>query len=68
MKPVGNYYNVISHLTSPPGAFAFAGYYHRHSESTYVGPHGEQFQTRDLSQGLYCQSDDSDAQCIYKCV
>ncbi|KAG7298375.1 hypothetical protein JYU34_017992 [Plutella xylostella] len=48
------------------GAFAFAGYYHRHSESTYVGPHGEQFQTRDLSQGLYCQSDDSDAQCIYK--
>ncbi|VVC99814.1 unnamed protein product [Leptidea sinapis] len=50
------------------GAFAFSGFYHRHSETTYVGPHAEQFQAKDPSQGLYCQSDDnwSDAQCIYK--
>ncbi|XP_075989021.1 uncharacterized protein LOC142984996 [Anticarsia gemmatalis] len=50
------------------GAFAFIGFYHRHSETTYVGPHAEQFQAKDPSQGLYCHSDDnwSDAQCIYK--
>lgn len=50
------------------GAFAFSGFYHRHSETTYVGPHAEQFQAKDPSQGLYCHSDDnwSDAQCIYK--
>ncbi|XP_063546745.1 uncharacterized protein LOC134754373 [Cydia strobilella] len=50
------------------GAFAFQGFYHRHSETTYVGPHAEQFQAKDPSQGLYCHSDDnwSDAQCIYK--
>ncbi|CAH0698529.1 unnamed protein product [Spodoptera exigua] len=50
------------------GAFAFSGFYHRHSETTYIGPHAEQFQAKDPSQGLYCHSDDnwSDAQCIYK--
>ncbi|KOB71722.1 Molybdopterin oxidoreductase Fe4S4 domain protein [Operophtera brumata] len=37
---------------------------HRHSETQYVGPHAEQFQAKDPSQGLYCHSDDnwSDAQ------
>ncbi|KAH9642637.1 hypothetical protein HF086_014036 [Spodoptera exigua] len=55
-------------LYTSPGAFAFSGFYHRHSETTYIGPHAEQFQAKDPSQGLYCHSDDnwSDAQCIYK--
>ncbi|XP_041989003.1 uncharacterized protein LOC121740384 isoform X1 [Aricia agestis] len=50
------------------GAFAFTGFFHRHAETTYVGPHGEQFQTKDPTQGLYCHSDDNwtDVQCIYK--